>query len=582
MSREKTINNMSFADADSKDWYLSIRPVSPKQTLSVKFDDGKSYKYIGKSKVNVGDPVIIDFGGSSSYKMGNVVKTENGITIKRTHALSPLYSFSTDPGKAEIKKNAEGTKKLDNFFEVNDYFGHNDGCDNTDRFRVVDYLVLGVLNAITVVAHPKLSSADNVSKAKAFLTEEKPVPGLVFGREFTDEYYGSWLDNLRYADKAEVILTGHYPGWNEDLLKYNFWTSHEFESLSIETKWNENKTAYYLYFEDGSETLEDYFSDCKEFRDLTSELVMRSALSILIRGGFTNLLKAALSIELPVNNFYQQLIDFADEIGSTECAKLLRGESRIAPEAKREVDPGKNAGNSQVKRQNKPKTAAISVLYKGKEIKVNAVMEENVLKLDGVPISEIKRLKQIQPGKYIIDFSAPAFAKVAGTVYYDYTIEKECAKMATEFERIFAPLFNYCFTPATSELEAWRSTLKEYLEQETEKGNKIYSIKKWPNTIQPYKPKYSKERSLVLAMKLVDRICGFTDEDIRQALNSLKKTKQTGIMISNQNVTLFEENFFVPNDAATDFQAMCYGGYPRFVIRSPRNGAHKDIRFCLY
>jgi hypothetical protein len=44
----------------------------------------------------------------------------------------------------------------------------------------------------------------------------------------------------------------------------------------------------------------------------------------LIRGGFLNLLKAALSVQMPIKGFYQKLIAFADEIGSTECGELLK------------------------------------------------------------------------------------------------------------------------------------------------------------------------------------------------------------------------------------------------------------------
>ena len=64
MTREKTINSASFAEAAKKNWFLSVKSPSPKQTLSIRFEDGKEYKYLGTGKVNVGDPVLIDFGGA--------------------------------------------------------------------------------------------------------------------------------------------------------------------------------------------------------------------------------------------------------------------------------------------------------------------------------------------------------------------------------------------------------------------------------------------------------------------------------------------------------------------------------------
>ena len=81
----------------------------------------------------------------------------------------------------------------------------------------------------------------------------------------------------------------------------------------------------------------------------TNELVFRSALSMLIRGGCVNLLKAALAVEMPIKGFYQKLIAFADEIGSTSCAVLLKSAdyehkvfekaSGVAPAGKRQLRP---------------------------------------------------------------------------------------------------------------------------------------------------------------------------------------------------------------------------------------------------
>lgn len=324
MSREKTVNALPMAEASKKDWYLSVKPASPRQTLTAAFDDGKSYQYLEQGKVNPGDPVVIDFGGATSYRMGRVTEAVNGITIKRTHALKPLFTFSTDPQKAEIKKNSDGLNKLEEVSDASGYFKLSPSSSTEGQFRVVDFLVIGVLNAITVIAHADLATPGMLKEAKEYLAEAKPVPGIVFGREFTDAYYGVWFDILRYAESAEVILTGHYPGWDSDLLGCGFWQSEEYRKLRIQSEWNDDHTGYFLYFKDGSKPRQKFFSQCEEFKTITNELVMRSALSILIRGGFTNLLKAALTVEMPIKGFYRKLIAFADEIGSTECSKLLK------------------------------------------------------------------------------------------------------------------------------------------------------------------------------------------------------------------------------------------------------------------
>lgn len=321
MDREKTINAMSFEDAANKKWYLSMKPASPKETLEVKFDDGKAYKFLGTGQVKAGDPVIIDYGGASSYKMGNIVGIEKGITIKRAHALKPLFTFTTNPGKAEIKKNLTGIVEYKEAKDFSDSFDDFYLYNNNDRFHIVDHLVGGVLNAISVVAFPDLAGDKAVTKAKLFLAEEKSVPDFIFGRDFSDMYFAAGSDIPCAAETAENSFTGFYPGWKDHLLSCDVWES---DLGRVEKTWDEREQAYYLYYKNGSKKLESIFKKSESFKKMTNELVFRSALSILIRGGFKNLLEAALSVQMPIMGFYDKLIEFAKDIGSNECYDVLK------------------------------------------------------------------------------------------------------------------------------------------------------------------------------------------------------------------------------------------------------------------
>ena len=323
METTRTTTSISFTDASKKDWFLSTKPASPKQTISVTFENGKSYKYLGTSKVKPGDPVIIDWGGATSYHMGNVDSIEEGVTIKRSHALKPLFVFSTSPESAEIKRNSLGMCLLEDEKDIESYFNLGEP-HSENRFRIIDFLVSGVLNAITVVAFPAMSKPETVKKAKEYLKAEKTIPSLMFTKAFTDHFYGEFWDGITYAEQAEVALTGFYPGWNEQIQNCEFVNSDAFKSLDIDLCFENN--VYYMYFSKGSAKRAKFFAENDEFKHLSNELVMRSALSILIRGGFVNLLKAALSTQMPIKGFYQKLIAFADEIGSAECSALLKSE----------------------------------------------------------------------------------------------------------------------------------------------------------------------------------------------------------------------------------------------------------------
>ena len=378
METTRTSTSIPFAEASKKNWYLSTKPASPKQTISVTFENGKTYKYLGTSKVNTGDPVIIDWGGATSYHMGNVDSIEDGITIKRSHALKPLFVFSTDPEKAEIKRNSQGLCCLEDEKDIESFFNLGEP-HSEDRFRIIDYLVAGVLNAITVVAFPSMSKPNTVEEAKEYLKKEKTVPSIMFTKEFTDHFYGEFWDGIKYAEQAEVALTGFYPGWDEQIQNCAFIKSAAFKSLKIDLEFKNN--VFYMYFLKGSAKRESFFSECDEFKQLTNELVMRSALSILIRGGFTNLLRAALSTQMPIKGFYQKLIAFADEIGSTECSALLRNEdfeNKVFEEADTVGTEGKKL----------PKAAEIPPAADGKKLpKAAAVTSDKSFKIkDGVLI----------------------------------------------------------------------------------------------------------------------------------------------------------------------------------------------------
>ena len=320
MDRNKTINSISFAEAGKRNWFLSAEPVKQNQTLNVKLNNGKTYKYLAAGKACSGDQVIIDYGGSTSYQMGNVESIEKGHKLKKDVALQPLFTFSVDPSEAAINESAAGIKSLISVDEVYDYFGSFES--NEERFRVVDYLVKSVLSAIKVIAFPDLASEDDISLAKGFLAVEKPVPGLVFGQEFDEKYYD-------FSECAEVAFTGFYPGWKDDMESREFLQDPKFEELAqdMDIEFDCDKDYVAFFYFDGSDEHERFFSDCKDFRDFTNELVFRSALSILSRGGFVNLLKAALSVKMPIKGFYDKLIDFAKGIGSDECARLLESNS---------------------------------------------------------------------------------------------------------------------------------------------------------------------------------------------------------------------------------------------------------------
>ncbi len=468
MDTEKTINSMSFEKAAEKKWYLSMTPASPKQTLEVTFNDGKAYKFLGTGKVNIGDPVIIDYGGASSYKMGNVTEAVNGITIKRTHALKPLFVFTTEPDKTDLKKNAKALKGLEDETDLKAAFSDIRDIDLAENgFHVTDYLIAGVLNAISVIAFPKLSGDKAVESAKAFLAEKKAVPGFVFGKEASSLFYeaiSSAFPVYPEENKYSVSFTGFYPGWKEDLLSCSVW---ENKLGKVDKYWSEKENAYFLSMGHGTGALQSTFKKNQDFNKLTNELIFRSALSIIIRGGFVNLLDAALSAQMPIVDFYDDVVAFAKDIGSEACWELLKS---VDYKNKKFEDPAKKTAKAGKKDAIKaPKEFKIKdgvlVKYSGDEetvvipegVKVigaqsfdglnikKVVMPDTVTKIEGKPFYGGMRVEEIVFSKNLSSIASFAFAGCKSLKSVDLsetklkTIRKKCFLDCYNLETVKLP-----------------------------------------------------------------------------------------------------------------------------------------------
>ncbi len=312
---------ISYSKAAEKKWFLSVKPASPKQTLSIKFEDDKSYKYLGIGRVEKGDPVVIDYGGATSYMMGVVDGTENGVTIKRTHALNPLFAFTTEPSKAEIKKNVEAGKKFEDLKELDHYFGY---MEQENKLHIIDHLVLGVLNAISALAFPSLTTAANITKIKLYLKEKQTVPSIYFSEKMSDRFFCDDIMSGFNIDHSEIIFSGFYPEWSDELLKCKFWEAEELKGVFKREDSELNQKTVKFNYAYGSAELEAFFDKNEEFNGFMNELILRSALSVIIKGGMVNLLEAALSTEMPIKSFYSKLKAYAAEIGSAACLNVLQ------------------------------------------------------------------------------------------------------------------------------------------------------------------------------------------------------------------------------------------------------------------
>lgn len=352
--------------SDSARWCLSSTPM--KASLEVELSNGKSYKYRSTNYVDVGDYILIERGFKSSGQIGKVKKVLDLSATTKSHTALAQYSFCENPTPEMIKKNASKIIDLDSFDVVNKKF-KIDG----NNFAYVDKAVDVLLNAATVLAFPEYSSKAAIKKATSCLHEKKTVPAFLYGESMikgVDNYiYFCILKNEKYYNFfppqfymiyiPRVYFTGFYPKWEKPLYSLSTWK--ELKAIGKKLKdttynrnialdllkkydidiyiWDDIKeiwddiTDYDIgVFEQDNNSIlgcmnsefEDFVNNDKQYHEVCNEIIFRSALSILIKGNFTNLLEAFLSANPPIEKFCSDLIAYAKTCKSDECAKILK------------------------------------------------------------------------------------------------------------------------------------------------------------------------------------------------------------------------------------------------------------------
>ncbi len=311
-------NSLSFEGAADKKWFPYVTKSS--QVCEVKFCDGSTKKYATGSGSNIKDVVVIGPGCKSSYSMGEILSIDKG---KTSYLVAPMISFSVDPTKSAIQKCFKGICDVKSISDLVDLLPYNldpfvyEGLASLDvyeKFVISDIHILNFLYAATILAYPKLAGPEAVKAAQKILSGTFSVPNFMFG---------SKMKKLCEDGSVFVNFSGFYPGWKEEFKKMSVFA--ECSALDPTNEFNEDNNLLIFGFDGGSE-VQRIFKEHPEFQSFYHKHIVRSALSLLIRGGFTNLLEAALSVKIQgIDEFYEHLARFAYDIGSIPCLEIIYG-----------------------------------------------------------------------------------------------------------------------------------------------------------------------------------------------------------------------------------------------------------------
>lgn len=374
MEKYMSKNYMSYKEAALKDWYLvhtrdDEGDPQGERLVKISFENGKTYNYESNfwDYISTHDVVVLRdewYDDETGGEMGRF----NG----------RVFEFDEDEAEHdEVRMDARSGEvwhayKI-NEHETNDWCKNNsitgsdikdimhrmcsnmiaispDCYDHDAELTIVEDTITDVILYSNVLAFRDLFETDTVKRAEEYLSKPRRLCTDIFETKFTnmlrliqsekmqslgkydalfyaaktwDEHDDNYDDDDKDNDAGEdytchsFLCKGCYPGWQD-----------QFRSLSILTKLDKYED-YVSYFDfgitiyKGNEKIAALFREDKEFCDFYNELVYRSAISLLIRGGFVNLLKALLSAKPPIDGFIDKLCDFAKKLGSTYCLDVL-------------------------------------------------------------------------------------------------------------------------------------------------------------------------------------------------------------------------------------------------------------------
>lgn len=369
-------NYVSYGDAEEKEWYLvpvsdEMRDKDEERLVRISLGFGKTYICRCKfwSDISEGDIVVtrnkdahMDIYEKIGCYMGALTDDEAEETDEDDISSGEIWQIYkngiSETTQTELRCGAKsivgsGIKNvLSRMASIMEH--HAEFYDRKGKLTIVEDDILDVILCANIIAFSDQFEPEMVKMAKESLSKPRRLCTEIFDTKFTnmlrliqsisidsvkpydrkqeviydalctwDNYAGDFVlshSGCVYDDSAKshsICFEGCYPEWED-----------QFQSLSICDelyKYSEYAVCSdkeIIIFE-GSEKIAAMFREDKEFCDFYNELIYRSAISLLIRGGFVNLLKALLSAKPPIEKFIDELREFSFDVGSIYCTDVL-------------------------------------------------------------------------------------------------------------------------------------------------------------------------------------------------------------------------------------------------------------------
>ena len=293
-------------NAEEVAWCISAKAQKKIQQASVMLNDGKTFAYACRYPVQDGDLAIIgnqypSYSAASADpmattgQMGIASDVLPSLIIKKDHAAEIDYVFTK-----------QATKKM-----ITDCVKYLDmpGDENTlqygkeiDTIYPISFLVRKLLAAASVLAFPALANAASIQKAKDYIAKPQII----------DEQ----MSCLRMAAPELVQIDLSDIHVDIDKKNQNEWEAFPANEI-IKVKVTPNGSVRYSK---GYRKNPGILSEINEYVNKYSYI---GAISIMVRGGLVNILKAFLTANPPIKGFSRELLEAVGNNGNMEAHKIL-------------------------------------------------------------------------------------------------------------------------------------------------------------------------------------------------------------------------------------------------------------------
>lgn len=293
-----------LADAGEKDWCISPILGKAKQ-VTLRLNSGKSNMYACRYPVAAGAIAIVgrkfpydcdSVGtGPSTGAMGQVTEVSPKLTINKEKAMEIDYVF------------LEGAKKKD-LKQCEDFLNTGNGSYGKTLLsdapiRPITYHILKILTAASVLAHGEMVSPESLELAKAVIVEKKSFEKKMLSAASMPFDPAITINEIHIPDPSTQLV---YDEIKKQLDKSELWA------------WDNDGSL-----EEMSEIAEKFIA-LPVVNDYVNKYAHLGAISIMVRGGFKNLLEAYLSAEPAIKEFLPDALAILEGIGCPETYALLK------------------------------------------------------------------------------------------------------------------------------------------------------------------------------------------------------------------------------------------------------------------